>query len=543
MEEKQPKYQRKLIQLIPVLPEVRSITGNQPNILYDHVTFDSREVRPGSIYVALKGTNVDGHFFIQDAIDEGAVAIIGTAHLPDSLPVPYIQVSDARCAMAYAAAALYDFPSDDLIVIGVTGTDGKTTTATILYHILKAAGYNVGMITTVSAKINDREIDTGFHVTTPESPNVHRFLAEMRDNGVTHAILETTSHGLAQQRVAAVNFDIGVVTNITHEHLDYHKTREDYFAAKASLFESLGKIERLIPSVAILNFDDKDSLNYLMPRTKVKTILYSAESTDNRAFATVQALSATPAGLKFDVRFREMPNLRDNQSVPVKSQLIGKYNVSNILAAMSAAIYGLNVKPEVAAQGVADCNQISGRMELIDMGQPFFAMVDFAHTPNALAKSLESIRTVLRESNPDNPDARIIAVYGSAGLRDREKRRMMPAVSIKKADISILTAEDPRTESIDAILKDMADEAIAHGGIRDKTFYCEPDRGDAIRLGIRLARPGDIVVALGKGHEQSMCFETIEYPWDDRVAMRAALAEYLNIDGPKMPYLPTSVKK
>ena len=174
------------------------------------------------------------------------------------------------------------------------------------------------------------------------------------------------------------------------------------------------------------------------------------------------------------------------------------------------------------------------------MGQDFFAMVDFAHTPNALAKALDSARGLLMDHDPDRPDARIIAIFGSAGLRDREKRRMMPAVAAKKADIMILTAEDPRTESLDDILGQMAEEAEASGGKLNETYYVEPDRGNAIRLGVRLARAGDLVVALGKGHEQSMCFERTEYPWDDRAAMRAALAERMGVPGPAMPYLPTS---
>ena len=534
------EYQLKLNQLIPDLPDVRSISGNKPNIIYNAVAFDSRDVKPGAIYVALKGLNSDGHAYIPNAIENGAVAVIGSAENLPELPIPYIRVSDAREAMAWAAAALYDFPARDLVTLGVTGTDGKTTTATILYHILKEAGLTVGMITTVSALINGEEIDTGFHVTTPESPDVHRFLAQMRDSGVTHAILEVTSHGLAQKRVSAVDFDIAVVTNITHEHLDYHKTREEYFAAKALLFESLGRSERKTAPLAILNYDDPDSYQFLEPRIKVKKVAYAPENPDYAAFATISSLKSSPSGLELEMRFREMPNPRDNQSISVRSPLIGKYNAANILAAMSAAIYGLKILPETAAAGVAKCGYISGRMELISLGQPFFAMVDFAHTPNALAKALDSARLLLSEYDPQNPDARVIAVFGSAGLRDREKRRMMPAVSVRKADITILTAEDPRTESLDEILSQMAEEAVAHGGVRNETFFIEPDRGSAIRLAVRLAQPGDLVVALGKGHEQSMCFDETEYPWDDRVAMRAALSELMKIPGPEMPYLPTA---
>jgi UDP-N-acetylmuramoyl-L-alanyl-D-glutamate--2,6-diaminopimelate ligase len=218
----------------------------------------------------------------------------------------------------------------------------------------------------------------------------------------------------------------------------------------------------------------------------------------------------------------------------ISTPLVGEFNISNILAAMSAAIFGLGISPEIVAQGINSLKSVSGRMERIDLGQHFTAIVDFAHTPNALKVAIEAVRQLTR--------GKVITVFGSAGLRDRAKRRMMAEVSINLADLTILTAEDPRTESLDTILAEMADAATSQGGIEGETFWRVPDRGDAIRTALQLAQPGDLVVSCGKGHEQSMCFGDVEYTWDDRTAMRAALAEYLGITGPEMPWLPTSSK-
>jgi UDP-N-acetylmuramoyl-L-alanyl-D-glutamate--2,6-diaminopimelate ligase len=240
-----------------------------------------------------------------------------------------------------------------------------------------------------------------------------------------------------------------------------------------------------------------------------------------------EAIDYSPAGIRFEAVGADF-------RVPVISPLVGAYNVSNCLAALTAAVHGLGVDPQIAARGIAALTGVPGRMERIDLGQPFTAIVDFAHTPNALRVAIETARKMT--------DRRVIAIFGSAGLRDKEKRRMMAEVSAELADVSILTAEDPRTESLDAILEEMAAGARSRGGREGETFFRVPDRGEAIRLGVRLAAPGDIVLACGKGHEQSMCFGEIEYPWDDRIAMRATLAELLGVEGPAMPYLPTQEK-
>ncbi|MHC1771519.1 MAG: UDP-N-acetylmuramoyl-L-alanyl-D-glutamate--2,6-diaminopimelate ligase [Flexilinea sp.] len=532
-------YSLKLNQCIAVLPDIRSISGNYPDITYTNIQFDSRKIKPGNIYIALEGINVDGHDYIQQAIQNGACAVIGTKDIPAEFSVPYIRVADARLAMAWASAALYGFPSNNMTMLGVTGTDGKTTTSTYLYQILQQAGIKASLISTVSAVIDGEEIDTGFHVTTPESPDIQRYLANMRNAGITHVVCEVTSHGLAQHRVAAIDFDIAVVTNITHEHLDYHNSREAYFAAKAILFQGLGKKPRNIKPLAVLNMDDPDSYKFLKKVIEVKKVCYSASGESQVSVSRVTDCKSSMDGLEADLFFRNLPDGSEDRSVPVSSKMLGMYNCSNILAAMTAAVYGLGISPEAAADGIGNVQAIPGRMEVIDYGQNFTAIVDFAHTPNALNQALDSARDMLPKSSENGTTGnRIIVIYGSAGLRDREKRRMMPEVSVKKADITILTAEDPRTEPLDAILKDMSDEAIKDGAVLNRDLFIEPDRRNALRLGLTLAKPGDIVISCGKGHEQSMCYGTTEYAWDDRTAMKAALCEMLHCEGPEMPLLP-----
>jgi len=511
-----------LLDLLDLTP-IRIVTGRiSRDVAINGIAYDSRSVQPGNLFVALIGGNSDGHRYIDSAVEKGAVAILGM--LPkERCKVPYIQVDDTRSALAYLAAAIQGFPARKLTVIGVTGTDGKTTTCNLIYRILLAAGFRAGLISTVNAVIGDIEVDTGFHVTTPEAPDVQRYLRQMVDAGLTHVVLETTSHGLSQHRVTACEYDIAVVTNVTHEHLDYHGTFDNYLAAKGRLFEMLSEtVSKPCGNIGlgVLNRDDR-SFGYLDGLSIPHKRSYSLSS---RADLYAEDVRLTPGGLEFTA-------VGKGFRTPVACRLVGNFNVSNCLAALSAAIFGLGIDPATAARGIASLPGVPGRMEAIDMGQDFAAIVDFAHTPNALIQALETARELTQN--------KVIAVFGSAGLRDREKRRMMAEVSAQKADITILTAEDPRTESLDAILSEMGAAAAGQGGIEGETFHCIPDRGGAIRKAVALARPGDLVIACGKGHEQSMCFGTLEYSWDDRTAMRAALAERLEIPGPAMPYLPT----
>lgn len=498
-----------------------------PDVDIAGIAIDSRAVKPGDLFVAMRGGLADGHDFIQKAIDNGASAIAGDRDLA-GFSVPYIRLENSRHALTWLAAAFYNWPARRLTVIGVTGTDGKTTTSNLIYRILIAAGIKAGMISTVNAVIGDEVLDTGFHVTTPDAHDVQRYLAKMLEAGLTHVVLETTSHGWSQRRVDACEFDIGVVTNITHEHMDEHGDYENYRAAKTRLFTSLEWTREKLqgnPRLGVINRDDVKSFAFLNDHVKVNRINYGlGEEADIRAVET----QYDPSGIRFVAESKDF-------RVATSSKLVGAYNVSNCLAALTAAVYGLGIEPRIAAQGIAALEGIPGRMERIEMGQNFTAIVDFAHTPNALKVALEAGRTMTK--------GRVISVFGSAGLRDKEKRRMMAETSAELADLTVLTAEDPRTESLDGILEEMAAGARSKGGREGETFWRVADRGEAIKFALRLALPGDMVLSCGKGHEQSMCFGKTEYLWDDRAAMRAALAEFLGVDGPVMPYLPSQDKE
>ncbi|MFO8037350.1 MAG: UDP-N-acetylmuramoyl-L-alanyl-D-glutamate--2,6-diaminopimelate ligase [Anaerolineales bacterium] len=523
--EKETSLER-LIQHIPVRERTKVGEGEITGI-----SMDSREIESGHLFVASEGTQFDGHRYIEEAVHKGAVAVVGSkpADSYAKLTVPYFSVSDPRAAAAHLAAAFYGFPGRDMVVVGVTGTDGKTTTTHFIFNILKEAGHETGMISTVNAVIGDQTFETGFHVTTPDAPHVQRYLAQMVGAGLTHVVIEATSHGLAQKRVDACAFDVAVVTNITHEHLDYHGSYGSYRAAKARLLNLAAAAEpkpQLQTGYAVLNRDD-DSFAYLFEKAlglNLKTITYGmGPEGDVRG----RVVEHDASHLAFEIQGRDGGEV-------VETSLIGEYNVSNGLAAFAACREALGVKMGAVRRGIQNVPHIPGRMEAIDLGQAFTLIVDFAHTPNALRRALETVTSLAA--------GRVIAVFGSAGLRDKAKRRLMAEVSAELADLTVLTAEDPRTESLDAILEEMAAGLRSCGGEEGETFWRVPDRGRAIRFALDQARPDDLVIVCGKGHEQSMCFGETEYAWDDRVAARAALADYLGIAGPEMPYLPTRDK-
>jgi UDP-N-acetylmuramoyl-L-alanyl-D-glutamate--2,6-diaminopimelate ligase len=498
----------RLSHLIQAVPTIRGQVGCDIDVF--GIATNSQQVEPGDVFVAVPGVYVDGHDFISDAVNNGAVAVVGEQQ-PQALgDVPwgaftYVSVANARRALGWMCAAWHDFPSRKMTVIGVTGTDGKTTTVNLLYSILRAAGHAVGMISTVNARIGEEEIDTGFHVTTPDAPDVQRYLAQMVEAGAIHAVLEVTSHGLAQHRVAGVDFDVAAVTNITHEHLDAHGSMEAYQQAKASLFEGLAHSTRKsgVPKVAILNRDD-DSFRYLSPIPADRQIAYGVGgevSVRDVRFASdaTRFTLALPTG-----------------DVAVETALVGNFNVSNILAAASVGV-ALDVPPDAIARGIVAMEGIPGRMERVDAGQDFLAIVDFAHTPNALQNALETARTLVGEGG------RLAVVFGCAGLRDREKRPIMGRIAGELADLVIVTAEDPRTEGLEEIMAESAAAAVKEGKREGVDLWRIADRGEAILKACQMAQAGDVVISCGKGHEQSMCFGETEYPWDDREAMRQAL--------------------
>ena len=514
--------QQNLAELFAQIPISADFSSAIPDISIYGITNDSRAVKPGYLFVAQVGGTSDGHQFIPQAIKNGACAVVGTRELDTE--VPYLRVRDSREALAYLSAAFYGFPARQLTVIGVTGTDGKTTTANLIYQILLNAGMRVGIISTINALVGDEILDTGLHVTTPEAPDIQRYLARMVTAGLTHVVLESTSHGLAQHRVTGCEFDIGVVTNITHEHLDFHGTYEAYRSAKGRLFTSLETTHQKPqgnPRLAVLNQDDQ-SYDYLSQLVKTRQVAYSLKQTDKGVWAE---------GIHYDSSGMHFTACTPKYCFAVDSPMVGEFNVSNCLAAIAATVVGLGVDQEAARKGIGALRSVPGRMERIDLQQAFQAIVDFAHTPNALRVTLEMARKMTR--------GKVITVFGSAGLRDREKRRMMAEISAEMADVTILTAEDPRTESLDDILAEMSSAAGRKGATEGRSLFIVNDRGEAIRKAVNMAGDNDLVIALGKGHEQSMCFGLVEYPWDDRTAMTAAISERLGVKGPEMPYLPT----
>ncbi|HMA33752.1 MAG TPA: UDP-N-acetylmuramoyl-L-alanyl-D-glutamate--2,6-diaminopimelate ligase [Chloroflexia bacterium] len=507
----------RLQSLLNSLPEgwgrVLQPAGDPAALAITGVAEDSRRVQPGTLFLARRGRGTDGHRYIPAAIAAGAGAVAGELR-PDELPapfpagLPYLQVADGRTAFALLSAAFFDFPSRQMAIVGVTGTDGKTTTSTFVHSILAAAGMRTGLITTISALIGDAALDTGFHVTTPEAFDLQGYLAQMRAAGCTAAVVETTSHGLDQARVAYVDYDVAVVTNVTHEHLDWHGSWENYMAAKARLFDALSTSvpKPGVPKTAVLNRTDR-SYAWLKDKPADQVMTYAIDG--QAATCTASAIVVDRHGTRFLLH-------APDGTVAVQLHLLGRYNVQNALAAACAG-RALGARLPAIAAGLGAVERVKGRMEWVYAGE-FDLVVDFAHTPNALKETLE----LGHELVP--PGGRVIPVFGSAGLRDVAKRRLMGEIAGQLADFSVVTAEDPRTEDVAAIMGAIAEGLEAHGRQAGRDFICVADRATAIARAVALARPGDLVVTCGKAHEQSMCYGSTETPWDEFAAAQAALA-------------------
>jgi len=507
----------KLRQLLAALRDAE-VPAAIPDLEITGIALDSRRVRPGDLFVAISGLHTDGHRHIPDAVSRGAVAAVGELR-PDQLQTifpqssmpshAYVRVSDSRRALAHLAAAFHGYPGRHLRVIGVTGTDGKTTTVRLIAAILEASGHRTGLVSTVSAVIGGQEMATGFHTTTPEAPEVQAYLAQMVEAGMEYAVLESTSHGLAQHRVTACEYDVAVLTNITHEHLDYHGTFEAYREAKAGLFRALATAYRkpLTPKVAVLNADD-ESYEFMATIPADEHISYGLEHPADLSASEVQFTSQggsfvahTPAG-----------------SAQIRTPLLGRYNVYNILAAIAVGV-SQGVPLEAIREGISSVEGIAGRMERIEVGQDFTAIVDFAHTPNALRRALETVRTMT--------SGRVIVVFGCAGLRDAGKRAPMGRIAGELADRVVITAEDPRTESLEDIMAQIAGGCAAAGRSEGEDYWRIGDRAEAIEFAVSLARRGDLVIVTGKGHERSMCFGTTEHPWSDHEVLESAIQKRL----------------
>ena len=459
------------------------------------LTSDSRAVEPGWVFFAVPGVHVDGHDYVREAIDAGAIAVVVERELSD-LAVPQLVVDGTRRALADAATVWYGDPSARLTVIGVTGTDGKSTVAALVADVLRAAGRRPGEIGTVFTTIGDERRPNEDRTTTPEALELQAALAAMVAAGNDSVVMEATSHGLALGRTRNVRFAVGVVTSVTSEHLEFHGTLEAYRAAKARLVEAA--------PIAVLNADDP-TVGYFRCRAAGKVITFGIDTeADLRASDLVEDATGT--------RFRLVaPSWRGDAAIPMP----GRFNVSNALAALGVA-EALDIDLATAASGLAASRGVPGRMERVDGRQPFTVVVDYAHTEDALRKVLDVLRPLTR--------GRLIAVFGSAGERDATKRAPMGRVAAERADLVVVTDEDPRLEDPREINEQIADGARAAGAIDGERLWVIDDRRAAISHAIGLARAGDVVLLAGKGHEASMFLGSEKRPWDDRSAAREALA-------------------
>lgn len=464
--------------------------------------------------------------------------------------------------VAVAFCLYYRFPAKKLKVIGVTGTDGKTTTTHLIYQILKVADKQVALVSSIKAEIAGEEYKTGFHVTTPSPRLLQKFLRKTVDKGIEYVVLETTSHALDQHRVFGIPFEVGVLTNVTREHLDYHKTYENYLATKAKLLQRA--------NWAVVNRDDK-SYNDLELRTK--NLELRTYGIKNRADVVATGISLSPTRSEFIYRCMDTPEGEEKKGVKISTKLLGEHNVYNSLAAIGCGKI-LGISDETIKKALASFKLPEGRMEFIDKGQSFSIIIDFAHTPNALEKVLTTIRNFYPLSIPakggSQPEAgaplehtpcgnhqqSVIIVFGCAGLRDKQKRPIMGEIAAKFADLIILTAEDPRTEDVNDIIDQIAkgcrqagakESEVGSGKCRRRSialateremgknrkkktrFFRIPDRRVAINFAIqKLAKKGDTVLITGKGHEKSMCFGKTEHPWNDKEAVLKALKERIS---------------
>jgi UDP-N-acetylmuramoyl-L-alanyl-D-glutamate--2,6-diaminopimelate ligase len=463
------------------------------------VAYDSRKVRPGTLFVAIRGEKTDGNSFVADAAARGAVAIISEQARPESIStdVPWIKVPEARKALASVAANYFGHPAEVLKLVGVTGTNGKTTTSYLVDSILRAAGCEVGLFGTVAYRLV-RETRPAIH-TTPESLDLQNFLADVVRAGGTHAVLEASSHALALDRLWGCPFAVAIFTNLTRDHLDYHKTFDDYFAAKLRLFEGTGAGA---PGAVVTNRDDPYGKQ--VAGLAARTLTYGIEP---GADITARRPSLSISGLEFTA---ETPIGK----IEVRSRLVGRINVYNILAAVGAGV-ALDLAREVVAAGIAQLPSVPGRFERIDAGQPFLVVVDYAHTDDAL-------RNLLSTAKELSAGGRIITLFGCGGDRDRTKRPLMGEAAGRSSDIVVLTSDNPRSEDPLLIIND----AIVGVQRTNAKVLVEPDRERAIEIALDQARSGDIVLLAGKGHETSQVLRDRAIDFDDREMARRILRQH-----------------
>ena len=472
---------------LPAEAGTREVTG---------LEYDSRRVQTGFLFFAFTGARADGRQFAQDAVARGAVAVVSELPAPEGFQGTWIQAEHGRQALAAASRNFYLAPDERLGLTGITGTNGKTTTAFLIDSILRAAGKTTALVGTIEYRLAG-QVRSAVN-TTPESLDLYRIFHELEQAGGTHATMEVSSHALALDRVYGITFHTGVFTNLTRDHLDFHHTMEDYFAAKTLLFQPRGALP---PGWAVINQDDPYGPQ-IRTAPEVQVIRYGFEP---GADLRTAVLEMDFSGLRLTLDYR-------GRRVSLKSPLVGRINAYNIMAACGAALsYGFDW--ETIASGVAACRSIPGRFETVNAGQPFMVVVDYAHTDDAL----KNVIAVSRALNP----ARVITLFGCGGDRDRSKRPLMGMAAAQDSDFVVLTSDNPRSEDPLAIMND------ALVGLRrfDTPHAVEPDREKAIRTALQEAKPKDIVILAGKGHETYQVLKDRVIHFDDRETARAILKE------------------
>lgn len=477
------------------------------------MAFDSRRVRPGTLFVAVPGLHVDGHDFVPAAEAAGAAAAIVEQPVSE-VRIPQLVVERSQAALASAAAWWYADPSRELDVIGITGTDGKTTTSFLAVAALESAGLSSGLVGTVDTKIGEVRESNAEHATTPEAPALQAALRAMADARNDAAVVETTSHGLALERVGGIAYDVAILTNLTHEHLDLHGSWEAYRDAKLSLFERLregpSNPRKHWPKTAVVNADDPSAGLFagVAQEAGARTVTYGTD----------QAADVRATRVEEDARRLRVEYVAATGPAALDLRLAGRFNVHNALAVVALG-EAIGLDPAAVRAGLEGVTGVPGRMERIEAGQPFGVVVDYAHSP-------ASLRTVLELLAPwaAARGGELISVFGSAGERDTTKRSMMGRIAGERSRLVVVTDEDPRGEDRDAILDEIAAGAEAVGRQRGTDLLLIPDRGAAIEAAFERARPGDVVLLAGKGHERSILGPDGPRPWDEVAAARDALA-------------------
>ena len=481
------------------------LRGDTRSAAVTAIAYDSRQATTGAVFVALRGLNTDGTSFARDALSRGAIAVVSESVPPDGITALWIRVSDARLAMAALAAAFYGDPSDELLLVGITGTNGKTTTSYVLASIFEAAGMKCGRIGTVGYRIGTREVDAAR--TTPEAPDLQRMLRDMVSQGCRACVMEVSSHALVLRRADYLHFAAAIFTNLTRDHLDFHRDMEEYFSAKRRLFELLP------PSgFAIANVDDPRGSE--MAAAGRRPVTYAI---DRAADVRPGPLTFSLDGLAFEVRTPRGP-------VQIRSALVGRPNAYNILAAVAAAM-ALDLPFSAIEEGIARLSSVPGRFQLVSSpSDDVRVVVDYAHTDDALKNLLETARPL--------SSGRVITVFGCGGDRDRTKQPLMGAVAARLSDLVIVTSDNPRSEDPEEIIEQIkrgivmpADRTPPRGqGPRSTAHLAVPDRKEAIERAIRDARAGDLVLIAGKGHEKYQVIGDRVLPFDDVEVARAALS-------------------